>query len=283
VTNDEHIIETLGRTRVVIRGGRVVEIGRPMIAECPLAKKFAKPVVEITPEAIRENVEGRMSSYGACTRERSVLSDQDFVTFGASELISCGLRRGLLDCAVIAADCAGTVVTPNPRLVQGIGGRMSGLVSTSPIREVIGRIESNGGRVLDPVAATIDQPGGVRLAKGLGYSRVAVTVAGPGDAEEIRRKYPDSLIFGVHLTGISEGEAERLVAAADLVSACASKWIREAAGKVALLQAGSVVPVFALTGRGKELVAERIKEAPQRMLVKVGKLPLSDGSPLPLV
>ena len=40
---DEHIIEAIGRCRVVIRDGKVVEVGEAMIKDCPLAKRFAFP------------------------------------------------------------------------------------------------------------------------------------------------------------------------------------------------------------------------------------------------
>jgi len=102
--NDEHIIEAIGKTKVVVRDGRVVEVGDPVICCCPLAERFGRPVREMTKDAIRENIEERIRSFGMCTPDREVLAGQDFVLFGASELISCAIRRGLLDGAVIACD-----------------------------------------------------------------------------------------------------------------------------------------------------------------------------------
>src|SRR5512138_1577219 len=148
-TQDEHIIEAIGKCRVIIRDGKVVEVGEPFIRCCPLAEKFAFPVREIAPEAIRANIEERIKAFGMCTPRREVTAVGEFVGFGASELISSGIRAGLIDAAVLASDGAGTIVVSLPELVQGIGGRMSGLVRTSPIPEVIGKIENLGGRVLD--------------------------------------------------------------------------------------------------------------------------------------
>jgi hypothetical protein len=71
-------------------------------------------------------------------------------------------------------------------MVQGIGGRMSGLVSTSPHPSVMDRIEQNGGYVLDRIHARIDQQSGVALAHLKGFHRIAVTVALPSDAEAFR-------------------------------------------------------------------------------------------------
>lgn len=281
---DEHIIEAVGKTQVVVRDGRVVEVGEPLIRSCPLAARFARPVEKMTKEAIRENIEGRIRSFGMCTPDREVLAGPDFVLFGASELLSCAIRRGLLDSAVIACDGAGTLVAQNPALVQGIGGRMSGLVKTSPIPAVIKRIEENGGRVLDPDGAAIDQAGGVAFARALGCRRVAVTVAGPDEAETIRRRFPDTLVVGVHTTGLSAEEAKRLVAVADIVTVCASRHLREAAGRAALLQGGAAIPVFALTDRGKDVILEKIRESHTPVFIKAERLPVAGKrEPEPLI
>ena len=54
------------------------------------------------------------------------------------------------------------------------------------------------------------------------------------------------------MSGITEADAEQIVGVADIVTACASKWIWQIAGARALLQAGTAVPVFALTKRGRQ-------------------------------
>jgi putative methanogenesis marker protein 8 len=283
-SNDEHIMEACGKARIVVKKGKVVDVGPTLLKACPLATKFSQPVINFTKEEIVLNMEDRIKRVGMFTKDREVLSNDDFVVFGASELICSGMKKGILDCAVVACDGAGTVITTSPQLVQGIGGRMSGLVKTSPIKEVIMRLEANGGKVLDPHKAAINQLNGMRLAQKEGFRRIAVTVTDPMDAEAIRKCSPGAMILGVHLTGITKEGAERIVAVADIVSGCASKWIREIAGKAALLQAGASVPVFALTREGKDLIAEKIKETQQRLLVKIETLPYVDKKcPDPLV
>ena len=280
---DEHIIEAAGKCRVVVRDGRVVEVGAPQIKECPLARRFACPVEEMTPDAIRKNIEERIRSFGMCTPEREVLAGPDFVPFGASELLSSAVRRGDLDAAVIASDGAGTLVTKNPVLIQGIGGRMSGLVKTSPIPEVIARIEENGGVVLDPETAVIDQAAGVTLARTLGHRRIAVTTAVAAEATAIREQFPETVIVAVHTTGISREDAALMAGAADLVTACASKHIREEAAKAALLQAGTSIPVFAMTRAGKAIVLGKVLETDQSFIVHSARLPVPGSqSPEPL-
>ena len=37
---DEHIIEALGKTRVRIKDGKVVEVGEPKIDYCPIFDKY---------------------------------------------------------------------------------------------------------------------------------------------------------------------------------------------------------------------------------------------------
>ena len=57
---DEHIIEAMGRSRVVIRNGRVVEVGEAIITDCPLAKRFAYPIPSITKDNVKANIEHRI-------------------------------------------------------------------------------------------------------------------------------------------------------------------------------------------------------------------------------
>ncbi|HJJ43670.1 MAG TPA: DUF2099 family protein [Methanocorpusculum sp.] len=275
---DEHIIEAVGMTRIVIRDGKVVEIGEPKIQFCPLAKRFATPVDPITKEAVQKNIEARIKNFGMCTKDREVLDKETFVLFGASELMSTGLRTKMLDAAIICSDGAGTVIVRTPDLVQGLGGKMSGLVSTTPHPEVIQRIENAGGIVIDKITAKMDPLAGLARAKSKGWTKTAVTIAGFQHelAEEIREKYPDALIIAVHTTGVQSKEnAERLVAASDLVFACASKYVRAAVSK-ALVQGGVGVPVYAMSRAGKQLVIEKLIETDQQILVKNTKLPVED-------
>ena len=281
---DEHIIEAIGRSRIVIKNGRVVEVGDPLISDCPLAKRFAYPIPSITKDAIRANIEHRIQAFGMCTPDREVQDTREFVGFGASELLSFGLRAGLLDAVVLVCDGAGTVIATKPEMVQGIGGRMSGLVQTSPHTTVIDRIEQGGGLVLDRENARIDQLAGVALAVSEGYRNIAVTVASPAIADTIRRIHPDTFIFAVHVTGLSHDEADVLVSVSDLVTSCASKTIREIAGSRALLQAGITIPIFAMTQKGKLLILEKIRQSDEQILVKPTRLPAhSDILPSPLV
>jgi putative methanogenesis marker protein 8 len=281
---DEHIIEAVGRCRVVIRNGNVVEVGEAAITSCPLTKKFAFPVSKPDRESVKANIEYRIKTWGMCTPRREVSDTRPFVGFGASELLSFGLSAGMLDAVVLACDGAGTVIVTKPALVQGIGGRMSGLVKTVPYPDVIRRIEENGGIVVDRDHAKLDQTAGIAKAYDLGYKKVAVTVAIPAEAKKIRERFPGAVIFAVHVTGLSRHEAELFVQAADFTTSCASATMREAAGKKALLQAGVAVPVFAMTQKAKDMIIEKIRNSSEQVLFKTTKLPvLTEQQPEPLV
>jgi putative methanogenesis marker protein 8 len=176
------------------------------------------------------------------------------------------------------------VVVADPALVQGIGGRMSGLVKTTPYPAVIERIREAGGEVVFPETAGIDQVDGALYALEHRFERIAVTIAGAEMAEGVRAAAPAALIIAVHTTGLSAEEAGRLVAVADIVTACASGTVREAARTRALVQGGTGVPIFALTPRGKALVMAKLSATGMPLLVKGGPLPAdSSGCPSPLI
>jgi len=280
-----NIMELLGRSRIKVEGEKVAEAGQPMIEWCPLFDKI-RGIKEVTAESAAANMEFRIENHGMFSARRKLRMDT-FVGFGASESMMTGLRSGIIDATVTVCDGAGTVITANPDLVQGMGGYISGLVESDPIPEVIEGIRQMEGHVLSPQDARIDQIQGAAYAAAAGYKRFAVTVAEATDAEKLRELEKASgvriMIIGVHLTGITSEEASRLLAAADIVTACASKHIREQARP--LVQVGTAVPLFGLTGWGKELLVERAKEVEQPLLINTMPLPVlpEEKQPRPLV
>ncbi|MHC1626145.1 MAG: methanogenesis marker 8 protein [Methanoculleaceae archaeon] len=282
--SDEHIIEAIGRTRVVVRNGEVVDVGNPLIRGCPLARRFAVPVHEFTREAIKENILHRIRAFGMCTPDRVIFDDREFVGFGASEILSSALDEGSIDAVVIPCDGAGTVIVTDPRMVQGIGGRMSGLVRTCPYSTVMDRIENGGGIVLDREGAAIDQMAGLVCAREHGYRRIAVTITDGRTSAGIRRLDGDALIVAVHLTGIGREDAETIANTADLVTPCASAVVREVAGRRAKIQAGASIPVFAMTDRGKDILIGKIRHSERQILIRGATLPLAgEEEPDPLI
>lgn len=258
---DKHVIEALGMTKVVIEDGKVIFIGDPQVTYCPLFAKH-RGIKEITPEIVRENIEFRVKDFGMCTPSRQMRM-RDFLSFGVSELIAMCITKKMLDCAVLVTDGAGTVIVNDPEIVQGIGGRISGIVETSPIEEVIEAV--GRGNVLDPENATIDQFAGAELAFKQGHKKVAVTIANAIDAKRIKTAYKDRVaLFAVHTTRISERDAKVLFDVCDIVSGCASQWVRAEAKKRSVIQAGNKVPVYAVSEFGKMILEERLKQIGSR-------------------
>lgn len=269
-----HIMEMFGKARIVVKDGKVVEVGEPIADWCPVFSKVAD-VSKLTREEAKRNMEYRIKELGMFTPKRR-FDHGIFVNFGASEIMMTALQHSLIDSTVTVCDGAGTVIASNPGLVQGMGALMSGLIETEPIPEIIEGIESLGGVVLDRESARIDQIGGLRKACKLGYKNIAVSVVKPDEANKLRSmetEYNINLILiGAHLTGIRCNEAKEFIGALDLVTGCASRTVREIVKPV--LQVGTSVPMFALTQKGKELLCERAKEVESPILVNTMKLPV---------
>jgi putative methanogenesis marker protein 8 len=280
-----HIMELLGKSRVKVEGEKVLDASEPLIEWCPLFEKI-RGIKKISSESAEANMEFRIKNHGMFSARRR-LQMGIFVGFGASESMMTGIKAGIIDAAVTVCDGAGTVITANADLVQGMGGYISGLVKTDPITEVIEGIQARDGHVLSPQDGKIDQIEGAAYAAAAGYKKFAVTVADASCAEKLREMELVAgvkiMIIGVHLTGISPDEAARLLAAADIVTGCASKHIRDQVKP--LVQVGTAVPLFGLTRWGKELLVERAKDVEQPLLINTMPLPVlpEKKQPRPLV
>ena len=272
----EHEIYCCGaRVRISEKGIEV--LSEPLVEHCPLHEALYG-TKHIDVEAVRKSVKTKIAGFGFCCRNR-VFDAEPIVAYGASEMMRVWLEKKLVDCAVVVCEGAGTVITTNGRLVQGIGARLTGIIKTSPVREVIERIGADGGVVLDKTSARIDQFEGVRRAFDLGFKRVAVSVASfqAKAISEIRDFEAaaglDVLVFSVCNTCVGKTDVEH-IAKADVVCASASKLLRMEIGSKALLQLGVTIPVYASTEKGKRLVLAYLTEFGDRLVVfRTSKLP----------
>ncbi|HSA36053.1 MAG TPA: DUF2099 family protein, partial [Methanomassiliicoccales archaeon] len=156
-------------------------------------------------------------------------------------------------------DGSGTAVVEDPEIIQGIGGRISGMVETTPLQNVIDAIGRD--RVLDPETARIDQVAGARKAWEMGYRKIGVTVVKGNDAALLRKEFGDDvLLFAVHTSGVTEEDAKMLYDNCDVATACASKHMWHLGQKLGAMQVGTKVPVFAITDKGKEICEIRLKQ-----------------------
>ena len=201
-----HIMELLGKSRVKVEKEKVVEASDPLIEWCPLFDKI-RGIKKVTADAAAANMKFRIEQHGMFSPRRK-LEMGTFVGFGASESMMTGVEKGIIDAAVTVCDGAGTVITSNAKLIQGMGGWISGLTKTDPIPEVLQGIQARNGHVLSPEDAKIDQVEGAKYAAAEGYKKFAVTVADAETAEELRLLEKGLcvriMIIGVHLTGISQ-------------------------------------------------------------------------------
>lgn len=270
---DEHVIEALGKTKVIVRNGKVVEVGTPQIKYCPLFDKY-RGIKEITSQAARENIEFRIKDFGMCTPQR-ILKMKDFLSFGVSETLGTLLEEGMIDCAVIVSEGCGTVIVTDPEFVQGMAGRISAFLSTSPINDIIEAVGAEN--VLDPQSAHIDQIEGVLKAIEMGFKKIAVSVINAEDAKklrEIEKEHEVNIyIFAAHVTGMSKEEAELLFDSADVITGCASKYIKEVGEKREVFSAGSSIPIYGVTEAGEKFLKTRIQ--------KIGGLKDKKGAKIP--
>ena len=265
---NRHVFEAIGLAKVVIEDGKVIEVGQPRLDYCPLYKKFGG-MEKITPEAIRENIEFRIRDFGLCTENRKVRAG-DYVTFGISEILSTALADGRIDAAVVAADGCGTAVITEPELLQGLCGRISGLVETSPLQTVLDAVGRDN--VVDPETVPLDQIKGAEMADAKGFGKFAVTVARPKDAEELRARYGDRIILvAVHTSCINSEGAKTYFDRCDMITACASAPLREEAAKRDVIVAGNKVQIYGVTDIGKKMVVDK--------LTSIGRKPYA-GEPL---
>ena len=268
MVKDKHVIEALGKVRVVIENGEITEVGSSEVKYCPMFHAM-HGVKELNEEFIRKNINFRIKDFGMCTPERIVEMD-DAVTVGISEILKTNMEMGNIDCVVGACEGAGTVIMTNSRIVQGVGARVSGLVSTTPIPEVIEKLEQKDSVVLNSETAELNQLEGLKLAIDNGYKNIAVTILPSQMVREIR-EYPvdddvNVYIFVAHTTGANPDEVKMLFDNADIVTACASKAIDEYADKYEPYYYGLKVPIFCASEDGRRLLDTRLE--------KIGK-PLS--------
>ncbi len=272
----EHEIYCCG-SRVLISRKGVNVLTDPAVDYCPLHESLYG-TEHIDKSAVDRSVQTKITSMGFCCRNR-LFDAEPTVAYGASEMMQVWLEKGLIDCAVVVCEGAGTVITANGKLVQAIGARLTGIIRTSSIPETIRHIETDGGEVLDKACARIDQVQGVKRALDLGFKHVAVSVAGfQAEAiSEIRRCEActklDAFIFSVCNTCVTNEDVQHIIKA-DVACASASTILRTEIGSKALLQLGVSIPVYALTEKGKRLVLAYLAEFNHRLVIfRTGKMP----------
>ena len=257
--NDRHVIEALGKAEVVIENGKITYIGEPVVDYCSIFDN-GQHNGDLTKEFIKSNIEKRIEEFGMCTPQRSI-DVEDTMSFGTSETLKTNMINGNVDCVVGACEGVGTLLIDDADLVQGVGGRVSALISTTPIDEVMDKVGREN--VLNPETAELNPLKGLEMAIERGYKNIAITII-PTEMVKDLRQYPkpedvNIYIFVAHTTNVSKKEADMVFDYADVISGCSSINIRETAEERKPYYAGKKVPLYAVTENGKRLLNERLE------------------------
>ena len=257
--NDRHVIEALGKAAVVIENGKITYIGEPVVDYCSIFDN-GQHNGDLTKEFIKSTIEKRIGEFGMCTPQRSI-DVEDTMSFGTSETLKTNMIKGNVDCVVGACEGVGTLLIDDADLVQGVGGRVSTLISTTPIDEVMDKVGREN--ILNPETAELNPLKGLEMAIERGYKNIAITII-PTEMVRDLRQYPKPddvkiFIFVAHTTNVSKNEAEMLFDYADVISGCSSINIRETAEERKPYYAGKKVPLYAVTENGKKLLNERLE------------------------
>ena len=284
----EHILE-MAKAKVRINDGKIEVLSDPGIGFCPLRRDLYG-ILEESRESVERVLKIHMGQCGMYGPARVLEMDEKPVSFGASEILSDGMKEGLLEAAVLACEGAGSVIVSRPDVLQAIGAHMTGLIRTEPVAEIQDGLEARDAILLDRNAG-LNQLKAFEKAVAMGFKKIAVTLAGEDapDASDLRRRGKDlgvaTVILAVHTTGVTSSQAEALAESCDLVWSCASKAVREEARERALLQMGLAIPVFAFTLTGKRLLLNRAMHFPGQLVMHRAALPLApeDKQPRPLI
>ena len=257
--NDRHVIEALGKAEVVIENGKITYIGEPVVDYCSIFDN-GQHNGDLTKEFIKSTIEKRIGEFGMCTPQRSI-DVEDTMSFGTSETLKTNMIKGNVDCVVGACEGVGTLLIDDADLVQGVGGRVAALISTTPIDEVMDKVGREN--ILNPETAELNPLKGLEMAIERGYKNIAITII-PTEMVRDLRQYPKPddvkiFIFVAHTTNVSKNEAEMLFDYADVISGCSSINIRETAEERKPYYAGKKVPLYAVTENGKKLLNERLE------------------------
>lgn len=289
IPRDIHVLRYFS-SFISVSDGKIINITDPKLMFCPLARhlyKGFKTVDRSDYEAIKKEIkaaiEAKIRDFGYCTAKRVFSVNNSPIPYGASEMLMSALKKKIVDTAVIVCDGAGTVITKESEMVQGIGGRMNSLLLTSPVSAIMARLQTLGCHVIFE-NALINQVAGVEKAIGFGFKKIAVTVSGydSDKLEAIRRLESSDIaitILSVCTTGISETMVEQIRKYADIVWSCASWEIRQKIGPVAILQISKQIPVFILTQRGIDFIAAYAEDDTPLQSLEKGKQYLISHEP----
>ncbi len=285
-----HIWECAKARVEVDEQGKILSVGEPLIKYCPIREYSGWHSETLNSEDIKKSMQWKIDTLGMCKKNRIVSLKIPGIGYGASECLMSALDNNLIETGVVPCDGAGTIVSSDKYVIQGIGMVMPALFSTFPILPVIKRLEKLGAHVIDKNEARIDQVKGVEAAIKLGYKKMGVTVAGT-DCKDIEtlRKLEEKfnltiLIILIHTTGVTEQD-EQYIIKSDIAHGCSSKIVRlniESQNKY-LAKFGTIIPAYAFSELGKKVLELRDTEMMKNPPLLQVKKDAIRKSPFPLI
>ena len=62
---------SLGKSKIVIKDGKVVKVEEPQINYCPLFHKY-RNIEKLNPQVVKDNIKFRIKDFGMCTSQREL-------------------------------------------------------------------------------------------------------------------------------------------------------------------------------------------------------------------
>jgi len=267
----------------------------PLILTCPLQERHLntygiKKGVSESKQGIlnyfKEKVLKNDDAFGA---NRPLSICDRFVYYGTSEILAEAMATKTIDAVVQVSNSLGTVLIggKNPDAVEGSVAKMTGLFHTTTNLEIVQNAELNGIEPIFPITGYIDQVIGLKQAIKKGYKNIVVTTAFMQNSrlkkiEELERMNRINVYrFALCSTAISKKVAKMMAEKADVVTSCASKYVKEIIAPEAIAQVGLTIPVYIMTKRGWNLLLPRLKRIDPTF--DCSKIVLTKGEERPVI
>ncbi|TFG04486.1 MAG: DUF2099 family protein [Promethearchaeota archaeon] len=285
-----HIFECAKAKIKINEFGEILSVEDPLIQYCPIREYSGWHSSTLNKFDIIKSMEWKIKSFNLCTKNRILRFKLQGIGYGASELLMTALSNQIIEAAVIPCEGAGSIITTDKFVVQGIGIVTPALLHTFPMSEISFRLKQLGAYVVDTKTARIDQVNSVKKAYELGYKTIGVTVAGHEleTVETLRRfEYETSttlLIILIHTTGVTIQD-EQYILQSDISHGCSSKFIREIleSKNKHIAKYGTILPVYAFSELGKDVLYLRDQEMQENPPLFSVKQSAIKRPPFPLI
>ncbi|NVM55559.1 MAG: DUF2099 family protein [Candidatus Helarchaeota archaeon] len=251
----------------VNENGKIISASDPLIQYCPIREYSGWHSETLNKADIIKSMQWKIKTYGLCKNNRILRFKFQGVGYGASECLMTAMDNKIIEASIVPCDGAGSVISSDKYIIQGIGMVSPALISTFPMPQIINKLEKLGTHIVDKEKASIDQVKGVEKAIELGYEKIGVTIAGHElkSVEILRTIEKDHaitmLIILIHVTGVTEKD-EKYIIQSDISHGCSSKFIRkilEPKNKH-VAKFGTILPAYAFSQLGKAVLDLRDRE-----------------------